>query len=375
MKRLPTLVAAAAGFVLLLVVMGRWPIDSTTSAGAPETTIGAAQTSTSTPPSTLPRVTTTTTPPTITEVAMDPESVTVPSWMPPLLAVSSSEAWAGLATPDGAADVIGHLVDDEWAMYRISPAGTRVLGLAAGPQGTVWAATDAGVFTLEGGAWSRRFGEPTGGVSVDADGTVWIGGKLDVSPPSLWLARLDGENWTRVDDDPRAPPGPFGAATIACAGSGDVWIAHRAGYWIDESLTRFDGSSWIEITVGGLEDLTPDNGVPAAPVSEVVAGPGGIVWTLAYLAASPDTIVLAGLDQGKWTIYTAPEPTAEEASNLARLAVGDDGVVWLADGAGLFAFDGIAWETVVTGPVYAVDAAPDGAVWYADATGLHLVGA
>ena len=38
--------------------------------------------------------------------------------------------------------------------------------LAVAPDGTVWAATDVGVFSFDGAEWTRRFDDPAWAVAV-----------------------------------------------------------------------------------------------------------------------------------------------------------------------------------------------------------------
>ena len=60
---------------------------------------------------------------------------------------------------------------------------------------------------------------------------------------------------------------------------------------------------------------------------------------------------------------------------LLDMAVGPDGVVWLAYPDGLGSFDGTQWTIHIEGQqwVFSVDVAPDGTVWYTDDDGVHTL--
>jgi len=89
-----------------------------------------------------------------------------------LVAVSVREVWA--AFDDRLIRLFGHLEDGVWAFWRPTPPfATTAHELTVAPDGTVWAATGAGVFSFNGVEWTRRFDGPVGAVAVGEDGTVW----------------------------------------------------------------------------------------------------------------------------------------------------------------------------------------------------------
>ena len=109
-----------------------------------------------------------------------------------LVAVSAREMWAWNGS------LIGHLKDGAWAFYRLTVEGF-VRQLALAPDGTVWATTDAGVFSFDGVEWTRRFDGPAGSLAVAPDGAVWIGTGDPGNSSGCRLHRWDGESWALSD--------------------------------------------------------------------------------------------------------------------------------------------------------------------------------
>jgi len=385
--------AAAAGVLLLLAALlvlgwGRWPradTDSTSSlAGAggslPGTTATVATTTAPPSPTTSIATTTTSPPPGIAVAEIPAEQARPSEFFGALLALSAQEAWAALyadAVGEGGTNLIGHLVDGAWTLYALGGADwTRVMGLAGAPDGTVWAATDIGVFSFDGRAWTRQF-DPAGGVAVGADGSVWAGGRV-VHPTtifsSLWLARWDGTAWERLDEPPDGPLEPWGQAPIAVLPGGEAWIAHRAGYWVEEDLTRYDGAALAVVDIPGVADDTPDNGQPAVRVFEVEADPDGRLWAVGYLASDPKQAVLARYDAAAWVLIDWPFPPPAEMPLDIDLAAAPDGKMWFAGNDGLRSYDGTTWQSHLEGRlIYNVAVAPDGTVWYSDEAGVHVL--
>ena len=383
--------AAAAGVLLLMAALlalgwGRWPraaTDSTSSlavagGGLPGTTVTLA--TTTSPPSTTSTIapTTTSPPPGIAVAEIPAEQARPSEFFGALLSLSTREAWAVLYTDavgELGTNLIGRIVDGAWTLYALGGADwTRVMGLARAPDGTVWAATDIGVFSFDGRAWTRQF-DPAGGVAVAPDGCVWVGGNLahpTTGLGSLWLARRDGESWERLDAFSGEPLEPWGQASIAVLPGGEAWIAHRPGFWVQEDLTHYDGTAMAVVDIPGVPDETPDNAQPAVRVFEVAADPGGRLWAVGYLAADPLRAVLARFDGDAWTLIDWPFPPPAELPLDIDISAGPDGVMWFADNGGLRSYDGTTWQSHLEGRlVYNVAVAPDGAVWYSDETGVH----
>lgn len=385
---------AALGGLLLLLLAGlvllgwnRWPgadTESTSSGmgptGLPGTTAAVASTDIPSSTTTSIAATTTSLPPRIAAAEVPAEQAHPSEYFGALLALSAREAWAAMYTDalgEDDTDLIGHVVNGAWTMYTLRGAQwTRVMGLALAPDGTVWAATDIGVFSFDGLAWTRQF-DPAGGVAVGEDGSVWVGGKLVQGNGlgSLWLARRDGTSWERLDVFAEEGLEPWGQATIAVLPSGEAWIAHRPGHWVEEDLTRYDGTAMAVVDIPGVPDDTPDNGQPPVRVFEVEVDPDGRLWAAGYLAADPLQAVLAWYDGTGWALVDWPFPPPPEIPVDVDLAAGPDGVMWFACNDGLRSYDGTTWQSHLEGrPVYNVAVAPDGAVWYSDETGVHALG-
>ena len=159
-------------------------------------------------------------------------------------------------------------------------------------------------------AWIRRFDAPVGGVAVGEDGTVWIGGgdRADSRPERLWLARWDmrclGAPGRATPTPPRPPSGQ---APIAVLPNGEVWIAHRAGYWVEDDLMRYDGAAMETVEIPGVPDATPDNADPRRCASSTSRpSADGRLWAVGYLAADPNQAVLARSTARTWTLYDWP---------------------------------------------------------------------
>jgi hypothetical protein len=382
--------ALAVTLVLLAVVLfalgwTRWPREEPAAVTAPvrDIEVGTTATaSTTTTPSTTVSATTTagttTTAPVPRLVGVSvPLDDTAPAiWWDALLAVSAQEAWValGVGTSD-AGNLVGHFHDGHWTTYEVFGI---VLSLARGPDELVWVASSAGVFSFNGSTWERQFGGPAGGVAVGPDGTVWIGGRKESSSVGqrLWLARRVGGSWERVDPSPSQVPGPYGDVSLVVLPGGEVWMAHRAGYWIEDDLTHFDGAAMEQLQVPGIPDATPDNSLPASYVTDIAAASDGL-WAVGYLVADPDRAVLARLYGSDWAIYDWPHanPTGPALRGM-NLTVGPDGVVWFAFDGGLRSFDGTTWNLYLEGEtLYNVAVAPDGTVWFSDAEGIHVLDA
>ena len=220
-------------------------------------------------------------------------------------------------------------------------------GLAVAPNGTVWAATDRGVFSFDGVEWTRRLDDPAVAVAVDEGGTVWIGGSLylGVRWGGRWLARWDGESWERVQWPPGASEG--GSVAMAALPGGEVWVTgHGFGWGCDTGpLMHYDGTTLEAVEVDDRPFL-----LGGSYVSAVEAAPNGDLWVAGFLGGNvwtgveswTEPPVLARFDGEGWTVYDSPpyDPIEGCWSALLDLAVGPDGVVWWASGSGLVSFDG-----------------------------------
>ena len=164
--------------------------------------------------------------------------------------------------------------------------------------------------------------------------------------------------------------------TLAVLPSGDVWTAGWS--WVGTDLLRYDGNTLEAVTIGELEDDPgTSEGYSHVSVWAMAAAPNGDLWVRGFLGLDLGDALVARFDGETWTVYDWPfeDPTPNTESPV-DLAVGPDGVVWLALETGLGSFDGTRWITHLEGTwISNVDVAPDGAVWYADRYGVYAFSA
>lgn len=272
------------------------------------------------------------------------------------------------------------------------PAGSAaydVRGVAVAPDGSLWAATDAGIahWNLATGTptlYSTEDGLPTDDVwvvAVGSDGTVWTRG-------SGWIARFDG-SWTTFS-------APLSEGPMAVGPDGAVWTAFG-----ERDLARFDGSEWqtfeaplsldqgVSVPWTGFLDVAADgtvwagthglegvfafdganwthypsvDGLPAPLSDNVAAAPDGTVWVGSVSGDGSPGAGAARLDGSTWTVYTTADGLLDDAPDVA---VGADGTVWAVHQNGVSRFDGDTWTAFpgVTGigMFAAVDAS--GTLW------------
>jgi hypothetical protein len=354
--------AVAAGVIVLAVLL--WPGGGSES--APFVDDG------STVPGTTLTVPTTTTLPTTTTAALpgiEGFAVSVDDaglGTVGLVAVSAGEVWAvrGVGQPG----LIGRLEGGVWTHWRLDPNPRgQVNGVAVAPDGTVWVATNSGVFSFDGVEWTRRFDDPAGSVGVDGGGIVWIGGPQRNVAQSPWLARWDGEAWVRVDPTPQAAPEPS-IISLAILSDGGIWVSQSAGGWGFDLLMRYDGTTMEEVRIWDYLDHFP--GV----FTEIAVAPNGDLLVGGHQDGQDRQVRVARFDGDEWTEWAAHDwPFFAESMGAFDMAVGSDGVLWFAFDGGLASVDGTEWTTQIEGPgVSAVDVAPDGTVWYAGPDGVHI---
>ena len=240
-------------------------------------------------------------------------------------------------------------------------------GVAVAPDGSLWAATDAGI-----AHWDLTTGAPTlyatgdglpaadaSRVVVGSDGTVWTGG-------SGWIARFDGSWITFSAPDSEGP--------MAVGPDGAVWVAFGA-----RDLARFDGSEWqtfevplpldegVTVPWTALLDVAADgtvwagthelrgvfsfdganwthytsiDGLPAALSGTVAAAPDGTVWIGSVSINDSPGAGAARFDGSTWTVYTTADGLLDDVPDVA---VGADGTVWAIHQNGVARFDGDTW--------------------------------
>lgn len=296
-----------------------------------------------------------------------------------VVATSAGEAW-GLSRGAWGGDTteVWHVTPDSATPETVGDAAPPVRDLALATDGTLWAATDAGVAARVGGEWTFVDTEAALGIAVGPDGTVWAGGAGEV----VRALRRTDEGWL-VDRLPPAPA-PVHAGgmrsgivgpSMAVDGEGRPWISGGHRGWLDTpGLLRYDGVRW--------EAMEPVPGSEAVVFNTVIAAPDGSVWvTIDTMStngsccppADPATQV-AQYDGETWTVFGTGDGLT--AGNLAlSLALGPDGAPWLSTTGGIYGFDGLRWALAFDGDLGAIAVAPDGTIWASGASGVVRIGA
>lgn len=311
-----------------------------------------------------------------TATVPDGPTVSVTTTMPTsrLDAGAADEVFDVAVAPDGslwAATAAGVVA---WDLEASSPTvfteaeglgGREVSHVAVAADGTVWAVGDEWLAHYDG-TWTvitDEFSSPVGGMAVGPDGTVWVAADGD----SLIRIDADGATTYSVPEAWRFAD-PW-ARSIAVDRAGTVW----ASTWLDGVLA-FDGE-WRHY---GVED-----GLPGDVVGDVVLAPDGSVWFGGDgLYGDPDgDIAAAGIarfDGSTWTSFTTADGLL---SNEGAVAIGSDGNVWVihtslpaevADAlgvhlpSGLSLYDGIQWlsyPNISVGDGRGAVVSADGTLW------------
>lgn len=305
-------------------------------------------------------------------------------------------------------------------------------GVAVGPNGTVWAATDRGLAWTENGKWqyvalpASPASAPSGFVyrwpghnAVAAtDDMTWLAGghafdghrwnqwpTPDDGGPgaqrmalgsdrALWATTMRGP--VRFDGHQWRPTGshPFkNYYALAADSAGRLWCTgtHGPGSLPDDRLAHWDGQSWFVITEhadlrgfmcmevaengevwgtfnDGVARLTPSHS-PAGWIGTIVGRIEGAGWMLDWFTHRD------GLPVD--TRFRRPDDPSRTAK-VYDLAVEPDGTVWAATEEGISRFDGSQWHTpndAPSGPALGVAAAATGDVWVATGRGpFHFDG-
>jgi len=221
-----------------------------------------------------------------------------------------------------------------WAILSVVTAGDeateksgRVNALWADAGQALWAGTDIGLSRYDGHAWqthpnpespaSNRIRCLTG----DGAGGVWAG-------TSAGLSHFDGHAWRTTLTTADGLPDNL-VTSIAPDGVGGLWIgtlrglAHFDGQQVDLRVDQVDGQSLDEI--GSVAALLPDR------AGGVFSAVGRRVIHVSRQGAVQQYGAAAGLD------------TERRVQALTTTA---DEHLWAGTGAGLYRFDGTAFEAI-----------------------------
>jgi virginiamycin B lyase len=226
--------------------------------------------------------------------------------------------------------------------------------------GAIWFTKSAAVGRITTTGATRTFsvrgaGSGSGteimGVAVGPDGTVWA------TAASGGIARID----------PAGPVATFAPAAaglptgIVVAPDGLVWFSDSAR----GSISRFDGAStFAETLIGSIPgpDFRAD---PAAP-TELIVGPDNAVWILHLTAGRIGRMTL----DTALTSFVLPSGAASAPTGIA---LGPDGALWITE-AGInkiarMTLDGLISEWPIPSrqaEPRAITAGPDGAMWFTE---------
>ncbi|MCC6697801.1 MAG: regulator [Candidatus Hydrogenedentes bacterium] len=263
-------------------------------------------------------------------------------------------------------------------------AANDVRAVAIGPDGTVWAATRVGAWSLRDGAWSKVDGASQGecfDIAVDGQGSVWI---------AAWdgLYSMKDGAWSVVSPVGSPIRAVYADASRMLAGGpdgvwskeGDSWTT-LTGQWpqsIRAMAPDADGGIWLA-TGMGLYRHHPSGDRLIHKPEDILTG------ALTGAAFGPDGRLyvggLGGVDafEGDKSVkrYTPADglPTVE----VKCLAFGPDGRLWVATTRGVTRFDGKSWSLrhsrrwLLDDEVRDVAFGPDGTAWLATRAGVSAI--
>lgn len=332
------------------------------------------------------------------------------SWVSvPVAAIVTSQAPVSLtlqmepAHPAGDSGSATVAVNFESCLPLISefPAlGEGVLGIVAGPDGNMWAASESSsgqvqinVTTLSGSMTSYVSSStysPVQDITVGADGNLWF---TESTASNIGRITLSGAitEWATTT----ASSGPVG---ITSGPDGNIWFTEELGNNIGKitmsgTITEYsipilssdpysittgaDGNLWFSAN-GKVGKVTTSGSftmysVPSSGASNfVTAGPDGNVWYTDNVNNKIGRITPSGTS----TMFAAPSAGA----NPWGITLGPDGNLWFMEVGvnkiGVMSTSGSNIEefTVPTSSSYAryVTAGPDGNVWFTESSGVNV---
>jgi hypothetical protein len=301
-----------------------------------------------------------------------------------------------------------------WTTLNSALPGDRVLCVAAGADGSVWAGTQYGAARFADGRWTPftrdadpLFGDAILGLAVDAKGRAW-------TSHFRGLTRI-GPDGRLVRFRPEGGLADRRLNQVMITAKGHVWVSYN-GKSAKVSRSTDDGKSWehfepvesvrMRIGLGLAEDRA--GRVYFAPYSSGVAVFDGKAWTLwnAGNSGLPDDYVrrifaardgtvwfamtprrekaddgLCVLREGKWRSYS-PEEGGLPHRRVWDVCVDRSGNTWCATGRGAARLSpegkwtvyatrnsGLAFDNV-----QGVAEAADGSIWFATGRGVSRFG-
>lgn len=204
---------------------------------------------------------------------------------------------------------------------------------AAGPDGDMWATTNAGAihYSVLNGSFNFT-GLSASQLAVGYGAAVYA---LD-SSGNIFRWDAPSESWVQI---------PGNLTSIAVGANGDVW-----GLNSSQSIFRLVGT-----TLRGYQTLTPVNGT----ADQISVAVDGRVWAISGNAVEY-------FDPGMQSLEVFPG-----APSLSQLSAGEGANVWGLDSAGnIFRFDpsSTSW-TNIPGELNLIEVGADGSVWGVNAAG------
>lgn len=200
----------------------------------------------------------------------------------------------------------------------------------------------------------------TSGVTVAPDGTLW-------AATGAGIVRWDLSTGTpTVYPATDLPTGGDHPSGIVAAPDGTIWVST----WAPQRILRFDGSAWSP--ADAFENLAVVN-PPCIPdeecrqsITAMAVGADNVLW----VAVGPETLVrYNGAD---WEAIEVPAESQASDGVLAwasSLTVAPDGTLWAAGGEEVASFDGTSWtrysagDGLPGGGIWSIAVTPDGTVW------------
>jgi hypothetical protein len=228
-----------------------------------------------------------------------------------------------------------------------SPTATWVYDLAEARDGSLWAATDLGLFHWDGSAWApvcRDGVNPgVGQIALDGAGDLWAQapqGSADFANPS----RFDGRTWSTPGGETLALDVP-----IVSAPDGRIWGG------TGPSLARFDGTAWVSM---------PGSSFAYPSVASMTIAHDGSVWAVQgpdwVGAATEGTPLVTRYDGRSWVAYGPDDglPAGADPGDIRAVAVADDRA-FVATSDGVYRLSGDAWARTTPAPADVAPAVAD----------------
>lgn len=187
--------------------------------------------------------------------------------------------WVGYADFFPATSPITHVIGDSIYNEYVPPATDY---LAVDSKGRKWAASGAGLWTLEKGTWLQLSDKIFTCIYIDRNDNIWLGSREGVS-------KYDHASWTEypLDNSIGSPH----IHSIVQDRNGTMWCAGH------NKLFAFDGTTWNTYT----HESTPALYYPQP--SALTCDSSGVLW-MGMQGSRFDTTALVSFDGTTWTTYT-----------------------------------------------------------------------